>query len=718
MDRLTRGDFGEYRIDPYIARARHIDAERQRIQDLCGRLQAEQANLESQLDQLWVAHKTAEFQRHLAARPLDELREIPGIGPVTLRKLEEAGAHNLLDLHARRHIVHNLQGVSQRGKVGIARYVQEAAASARSQPVKLAVDKQEVRRLIELIIDHDWLTGVSMSANRAVMQIAALARQFPTISFIQYMFGRRGTSAQQTDAAMDALDRIVSFVRDTDRGEKANYSTLSQNDYIRAIELLQRRYPQAGEDGTSAPWEGGIPANLTKKIEAFTLDTSGLQNCLLRRYQDFGAKFILVRKQCFLGDEMGLGKTIQTLAAIAHLEACNGKIRALVIVPASLRENWLREVDDKTRLNAFVIRPSQTEQDVDAWQAKGGIGIISYDTLRGKHKALMPRMRFLDFVVADEAQYIKNPHTKRAKATRAVFAQARYALAMTGTPIENHPEEFLAITRGLRHGNATVSRMTASRNPGSPDYFKRAVKDLYLRRNKEDVLNELPDLNEINESIVLDRADLKSHLAMMNAGAHFMHLRQHAIFGDGDESPKIARVQELIQEYVENGRSVVVFTYFKRVIDTLSVSFPDAGVIMGAVSTSERMNVIDELNENSPTGKIILAQIGAGGVGLNMQAASAVILVEPQLNPAAEYQAICRVHRMGQRRSVNVHRLTSLHTIEEGIVESLAQKRRYMDDYARDSLLKESSPAAISAQEMTEVIAAQRQKLSARLAAS
>ncbi len=723
-DKITGGRAEEYRRNPYVAKTKHIAAVLKRIRVLCAKLRSERKRIESRLDQLWESHKTWEFHRQLAARKIDEIKEVDGVGTATIGKLRGFGIQTLEDLNARMSLVQQLPRVSSVAKNGIQSYVKRAVDSARSQPVNLSPDDENVRHLVELALDHEWLSGISMSADRARQQASVIAKEFPKVSFVRFVFGRQGMNLEGIGPALDAVDRIADTVRSIDINWKTDYDKISQSDYIRAIGLLRHRFSGAGTGGVRqggnafAPWEGGLSEDMARQIDSFTLDTSILRNCLLRRYQDFGAKFVLVRKHCFLGDEMGLGKTIQTLAAIAHLAANNDGVQALAIVPASLRENWRREIEEKTDLDAFVFQGWRVGHDLREWQEKGGIGIISYTTLRNKHLDVISQVKRLDFVVADEAQYIKNPNSGRAKATRWVLGQADYALVMTGTPIENHPTEFLAIVKGLRHGNAAVSKMAESGNPGDPSYFRHAVKDVYLRRNKEDVLNELPDLNENNESILLDTRDLKAHLAMMEAHAHFMHLRQHAIFGEGRESPKIKRVQALIEEYVENGRSVVVFTYFKRVISVLSARFPKAGVIQGGISTSERMAIIDRFSDSHSKGNVILAQVIAGGVGLNMQAASAVIIVEPQLNPATEYQVICRVHRMGQRNSVNVHRLTCLGTIEEAIVERLIQKRRYMNDYARESILKESSEAAISAREMNEIVEAQRQKLTTMLGAS
>jgi len=154
----------------------------------------------------------------------------------------------------------------------------------------------------------------------------------------------------------------------------------------------------------------------------------------------------------------------------------------------------------------------------------------------------------------------------------------------------------------------------------------------------------------------------------------------------------------LIAEYRENSRNVIVFTFFRDPIERFKECVPDAFIIHGGIPPSTRQETIDLFSqpmENRSYGRLLVAQIKSGGVGLNIQAASAVILLEPQFNPAVEVQAISRVHRMGQRRSVDVHRLISVGTIEEDLFERLYQKQGIMDLYAADSYLKKLTGEAV-----------------------
>jgi SNF2 family DNA or RNA helicase len=203
--------------------------------------------------------------------------------------------------------------------------------------------------------------------------------------------------------------------------------------------------------------------------------------------------------------------------------------------------------------------------------------------------------------------------------------------------------------------------------------------------------------------------------------ASFMELRKHAIFpGTEGESPKMKRVYELIDSYTTLGRNVVVFSFFLDVVRHVANRCSTPHLIHGGVPPAERSGVVDRFSSpnSGGKGKVLVSQINSGGLGLNMQAGSVAIIVEPQLNPAIEYQAVCRLHRMGQRHSVNVHRVLAQDTIEEGLHLMLARKRRYMELYARDSLLKEGAPGAVAKEDVHEVLRGQRQALMRKLSPS
>ena len=163
-----------------------------------------------------------------------------------------------------------------------------------------------------------------------------------------------------------------------------------------------------------------------------------------------------------------------------------------------------------------------------------------------------------------------------------------------------------------------------------------------------------------------------------------------------EDSPKLFRLREIVAEAVANGRKVIVFSYFRDVLDRTADALGGQviGQINGTVPASERQALIDRFTEHlEPC--VLISQIEAGGVGLNIQAASVVIITEPQWKPSTEEQAIARSHRMGQTRTVDVHRLLTEDSVDEHMVQVLARKSALFADYARESHLRDAAPGAI-----------------------
>jgi SNF2 family DNA or RNA helicase len=163
-----------------------------------------------------------------------------------------------------------------------------------------------------------------------------------------------------------------------------------------------------------------------------------------------------------------------------------------------------------------------------------------------------------------------------------------------------------------------------------------------------------------------------------------------------NDSAKLNRLVDIVEEATEDGRKVVVFSFFRTVLDTVMTALGDkaVGPVTGDVPPAARQALVDEFtNRAGPS--VLVSQIQAGGVGLNIQAASVVILCEPRWNPAIEEQAIARAHRMGQVRRVDVHRLLAEHTVDQQMLEITAAKRAEFDEYARRSDLAAATPDAI-----------------------
>ncbi len=202
---------------------------------------------------------------------------------------------------------------------------------------------------------------------------------------------------------------------------------------------------------------------------------------------------------------------------------------------------------------------------------------------------------------------------------------------------------------------------------------------------------------------------------------NFMAMRQGAM-SQGNKSAKLARLIEIVEEAEDIGRRVIVFSHFRDVLDNVARSLPGNvfGPLTGSVPATARQVMVDQFSA-ADHGSVLVSQILAGGVGLNIQAASVVVICEPQLKPTTERQAIARAHRMGQRETVQVHRLLSEDGVDQRITEILARKREIFDDFARVSATAESAPEALDVSEADlarAVIAAERERILARGRAS
>lgn len=316
-------------------------------------------------------------------------------------------------------------------------------------------------------------------------------------------------------------------------------------------------------------------------------------------------------------------------------------------------------------------------------------------------------------MVIDEAHYIKNPAALRTQRATRVLGSCDRAILLTGTPLENRIEEFANLVRYLRPD------LVVDGNELSPRRFRPQVAPAYLRRNQEDVLTELPELVKVDEWLPLSNEDARVYRDAVAAG-NFMAMRQAAMRA-GKQSEKLQRLIAIVQEAKDNGRLVIVFSHLRDTLDQVAEALPGKvfGPLTGSVPAATRQVMVDQFSA-AGHGAVLVSQIVAGGVGLNIQAASVVVICEPQLKPTAEWQAIARAHRMGQLETVQVHRLLSEEGVDQRITAILARKRELFDDFARVSETAESAPEAVDLSEADlarDVIAAERERLFATNAA-
>ena len=438
---------------------------------------------------------------------------------------------------------------------------------------------------------------------------------------------------------------------------------------------------------------GNLPQGLVENVEAQTLNSS-LMKTALRGYQEFGAKYAIVQSRTLLGDEMGLGKTVEAIAAMSHLKT-EGAMYFEVVCPASVLVNWVREITRHSELATYRLHGDDRDSRLAAWLKNGGVAVTTYETLKVLQ---LPEGMTLDMLIADEAHYAKNPGAQRTKAIKSLITRAKRVLFMTGTPIENSLDEMRNLIGFLQPEIA--KNIQSIDYIAGPDLFRQSIAPVYLRRNREDVLQELPPLVEMEEWVEFGPSEEEKYREAVAVG-QFMQMRRIAwTGGTPDASPKLDRLLDLCQDAKENNRKILVFSFF---LDVLAVVCRELGEdalepITGSVSPARRQQIIDEF-KTAPAGAVLVCQIQAGGVGLNIQEASVVIFCEPQIKPALETQAISRAYRMGQTNSVVVHRLLTEDSIDERMMEILDTKEQIFDSYARDSVVAESSAQAVDVTE-------------------
>lgn len=428
-----------------------------------------------------------------------------------------------------------------------------------------------------------------------------------------------------------------------------------------------------------------IPAQLAEEIDGTELDLGGFSGNL-RAYQVFGAKYILHQKKVLLGDEMGLGKTIQAIAAMTHIETTEKKKNHyLIVCPASVLINWARELQKFSRINSYIVHGPGADDSFDRWQQEGGAAITNYETM-GKIVDRIDNHMRLSLLVIDEAHYMKNPDAKRTAYIRRLDNESERILLMTGTPLENRVEEMCNLIDFVRPDMTKEVRSLA--NVSHLPQFRESLAPVYIRRTRKQVLKELPPINEENEWCSMTSRDLTAYAAAVTAGSFSDMRRVSFLQDDMAESAKCIRLLELLEQAGDDGRKVVIYSFFRETIAKVGALLGSrcVGVISGDTPVDSRQGIVDKFAD-SPDGSVLLCQIIAGGVGLNIQAASIVIFCEPQIKPSLESQALSRVYRMGQVQNVLVYHLLCPYTIDEEMMGILEEKQTEFDNFADESVV-------------------------------
>ncbi len=484
----------------------------------------------------------------------------------------------------------------------------------------------------------------------------------------------------------------------------------------------------------------------------------------LHPYQREGVRFLARAGRAFLADDMGLGKSAQAIAAALALRRTTGGARALVVCPASLKHQWSQEIDKTCGEQGVVVEgpPARREAAYGAWCE--GFLIVNYELVLRDLERIVATAP--DLVILDEAQRIKNWDTQTARAVKRL--RAPHAFVLTGTPLENRLTELHSLVEFLHPRalgprwrlfpfHAVVEAHGRVIAYEGLDVLRRRLADFFLRRERREVLDELPprtDNTFWTGMTALQRRPYRRHAALATAllsrkdalrpaeirtlyraltsmrmlcNAHALYawegsgrtLAHAAADGPADlralHSPKLEEFAHVLDDLLDqSAEKIVVFSQWERMLRLARLVARDAlgrrdlrgEIFHGGLDTRARGRMIDAFRSD-PEFRVLFST-DAGSLGLNLQeAASIVVNLEVPWNPSVLEQRVGRVHRMGQRRSVQVLHFVTRGAIEERVRQVVEDKRALFDGL----LVDEADSVVLSAAARSTFVARVRRLL-------
>ena len=662
--------------------------------------------------------QSAQFLQEI---PVEELKNSKA--GIRTGVLEKAGYHTLYDLYkAENWKLQNIEGIGEKQVASIRsiqrEFLERLALRAR---IRLTTDKDDVqsRKLIHGIAKLRKIEQIRREAEPIAQEvhedITALTAAVPIRSRLRWIFSFGGTKKETVRAVGDILVYCRSAGYNLVKSLISRYGEAENMGVSDALEDFKKNsasYYAIIERLTGAGKQqdllySSIPAQLAEQINAFELDLGGFKGDL-RAYQEFGTRYILTMERVLLGDEMGLGKTIQAIAAMTHLHRAEAGSRFLVVCPASVLINWCREIQKFSDIPVNLLHGPLLEDAFLCWRELGGIAVTNYESM-GKIVGGINGQLKLSMLVIDEAHYIKNPEAKRTQYIRMLEDESERIRLMTGTPLENKVDEMCELIGFVRPDLAMAVRESAGMR--YVPQFKEMLAPVYLRRQRDMVLEELPPITEQEEWCEMTPEDRAGYAEQALAGS-FMGMRRVSYLGkDLETSSKAARLAELCAQAQDEGRKVIVYSFFRETIRKVCEFLGErvVGTITGSTPVMERQDLIDRFSDG-PDGSVLVCQVQAGGTGLNIQAAAVVIFCEPQIKPSLTWQAVSRVYRMGQVQNVLVCHLLCENTVDEAIQEILAVKEEEFDMFAHDSAIAEAADGLADKEWIRQVVERERKK--------
>ncbi|HRV50792.1 MAG TPA: SNF2-related protein [Saccharofermentans sp.] len=493
-----------------------------------------------------------------------------------IKALRDYGYNSIADIStASVYTIASVHGISEDTAYSIKKVVDDIVSKARQGvKIRLSVDNKNVKatELVSAISRYKrgkpYTETCRQILNSKSKQIDyALEDLAPAKSGFKWFFTSSANKQKAIEAyntlgrlleseyskeAQEALESLDAVNRSTGTEDWQNFSENS----ISFFNVLEDVNP--GILGTDDAMYG-LPEELAREIQEECFFPEGLL-CELRRYQEWGVKYTLHQSRVLLGDEMGLGKTIQAIAAMVSLRN-TGATHFVVVCPASVITNWCREIRKMSLLTVTKIHGAGRASALKAWLKSGGVAVTTYETT--SHFKMDNNFKFT-LLVVDEAHYIKNPEARRTVNVKNISNHAERLLFMTGTALENKVDEMISLIQILQP--TIASQVAGMAFMASAPQFREKVAPVYYRRKREDVLTELPELIESKEWCTMLTEEEQVYEQAILSKRYADARRVSWNVDDLQNSSKAKRLLEIIEEAEDDGRKVIVFSFF---LDTI-----------------------------------------------------------------------------------------------------------------------------------------------------
>jgi len=439
-------------------------------------------------------------------------------------------------------------------------------------------------------------------------------------------------------------------------------------------------------------------------------------NARLYPYQIEGAAFLAGTGRALLADDMGLGKTLQAISAAVWLKEYEGVRKILIICPASLKQQWAREIAKFTNLETQVIQGAPAQRGVQ-YRRDCSFFVLNYELLL-RDLTIISEIIGPDLIILDEAQRIKNWRTKIASAVKQI--SSRYAFVLTGTPLENRLEDLYSLMQVIDpkilgplwrymidfHITDQRDKVLGYRNLS---VLRKRLEPVMLRRDRRIVKDQLPDRITSQIDVAMTEKQVELHDSAMSAAGRLatiakrrpltpaernklMSALQQArmacdaaglVDKETEGSPKIDELETILEEVcLQSGLKVVIFSQWRMMTEMVEnrLRRMDIGYVSlhGSVPTARRGDLMEAF-QNDDSVQVFLST-DAGGLGLNLQTGSVLVNLDVPWNPAVLEQRNGRIHRLGQTRTVQLITMVAADSYEEHVLSLVQSKQDLFDN--------------------------------------